>query len=224
MSVQPTPSRPASERRTSSMQKRQSILPRPPSLIVDPSVLIAQHVQIAGANPITIGPNAIIHPHTKISSAMAPVVIGEGVIAFEKVKIGVGMGESGIADSRRSSVMSPGNRDSLRGEGTVLGRNVVIETGAVVEAAEVGEGTVVEVGAVLGPGCVVGRYCTITPTTILPPNTHIPDFTVVYSGTEKRVDNTLQSRPELLEARALVHKKQIDMFKRLVPNNIAKWA
>lgn len=59
--------------------------------------------------------------------------------------------------------------------------------------------------------------------TILPPNTVISDFTVVYSGTQERIDKTLQSRPDLLEAKTLVHRKQLEMFRRLIANNIAKW-
>lgn len=59
--------------------------------------------------------------------------------------------------------------------------------------------------------------------TTLPPHSHIPDYTVVYSGTERRVDKTLQTRPELIEAKMIVHKKHLDMFKRLISNNIAKW-
>lgn len=158
MSAQPTSARPASDRRTSTIQKRQSVLPKPSSIVLDPSVLIAQHAQLTGTQPITIGPNAILHPHSKISSTIAPVVIGEGVVIYERAKIGVGFGESADTDSRRSSVMSGASaRNSMRGEGTVLGRNVVIETNAVVEAAEVGEGSVVEVGAVLGRGCVIGK-------------------------------------------------------------------
>lgn len=89
---------------------------------------------------------------------MAPVVLGSGVIVFERAKIGVGSGDSASAGSRPSSLMSgAGARGSVREDGTVLGPNVVIETGAIIEAAEIGEGSVVEVGSVLGRGCVVGK-------------------------------------------------------------------
>ena len=80
------------------------------------------------------------------------------MVIYERAKVGVGMGDSADAASRRSSVSSA--RDSLRslrGDGTVIGRNVVIETGAVVEAAEVGEGSLIEAGVVLGRGCVIGK-------------------------------------------------------------------
>jgi dynactin-6 len=31
-------------------------------------------------------------------------------------------------------------------------------------------------------------------------------------------------RPEILEAKVAVHKKQLDMFKKLIPNNVSKWS
>lgn len=188
-----------------------------------------------------MGPKTVLHPHSKISSTLAPVVLGEGVIIYERAKVGVGMGDTDV-DSRRSSVASRTSvRDSMRGEGTVLARNVVVETHAVVEAAEVGEGTVVEVGAYLGRGSTLGRvssqsaarciellksrqYCTISAHCTVPANTHLPDYTVVYSGSERRTDTTLQTRPEVLEMKAAFHTKQLDTFRKLLPNNLAKWA
>lgn len=158
MSTHPTSSRSDAARRTSTMNKRTSILPKHPSLFVDQTVLVAQHASFTGTQPITVGPNVVLHPHAKVSSSLAPVVLGEGVVLWERAKVGVGMGED-MNKSNRSSVVSPasGVRDSTRGEGTVLGRNVTIEATAVVEAAEVGEGTVVEVGVYLGKGCVIGK-------------------------------------------------------------------
>jgi carbonic anhydrase/acetyltransferase-like protein (isoleucine patch superfamily) len=86
-------------------------------------------------------------------------VLGEGVLIYERAKVGVGFGDAGSGeDSRRSSVSSSVSaRDSMRVDGTVLGKNVVIDSAAIVEAAEIGEGTVVEAQAVLGRGCIVGK-------------------------------------------------------------------
>ena len=103
---------------------------------------------ITGTQPITIGPHAVLHPHGKITSGTAPVVVGEGCVVFEKAVVGVGWLQDGFTA-----------RGESRADGVVLGRNVVVETGAVVEAAEVGEGTVVEAGARLGAGVVVGKVC-----------------------------------------------------------------
>ncbi|KAF3044439.1 hypothetical protein E8E12_010663 [Didymella heteroderae] len=152
-------------RRTSTAHtssKRTSLLPRPSSIAIDPSALIAQHAQLTGSYPITIGPGAVLHPHAKINRA-------------------------------------------------------------VVEAAEIGEGSVVEVGAVVGRGAVVGKYCTISAASIVPPYATLPDYTVVFSGSQKRVDKTLQQRPDILEQKMAVHQKQLEMFRRLIANNIAKW-
>jgi dynactin-6 len=31
-------------------------------------------------------------------------------------------------------------------------------------------------------------------------------------------------RPEILDAKMAVHAKQLEMFRKLIPNNISKWA
>lgn len=161
MSAQPAQARPAPDRRSSTAPKRTSLLPKPSSIHLDASVLIAQHAQLTGSFPITIGSNTVLHPHSKLSSALAPVVLGRGCVIHEKAKIGIGMGAELDADSRRSSMPSSRNsasiRDSMRSEGVVLGKNVVVESNAIVEAAEVGEGSTIEVGAVLGKGCIIGK-------------------------------------------------------------------
>ncbi|KAJ4371348.1 hypothetical protein N0V83_004565 [Neocucurbitaria cava] len=226
MSAQPAPARPAPDRRSSTVPKRTSLLPKPSSIILDASVLIAQHAQLTGTQPITIGSNSVLHPHSRISSALAPVVLGEGCVVYERAKIGVGMGAELDAESRRSSVASSRNSAStasIRGEGTVLGNNVVVESNAIVEAAEIGDGSVIQVGAVLGRGCTIGKYCTISAASIIPQNARLPDYTVVFSGCEQRIDKTLQLRPEILESKMAIHSKQLEMFKKLIPNNVAKW-
>lgn len=84
---------------------------------------------------------------------------------FERAKVGVGMGEE---EGKRGSMAPPARSsahmrvESMRSEGTVLGRNVVVDSGAVVEAAEVGEGSVIEVGAVVGRGTIIGKVCLYT--------------------------------------------------------------
>jgi dynactin-6 len=166
MSAQPTP-RPAPDRRASTAPKRTSILPKPSSIAIDPSVLIAQHAQISGTHPITLGANTILHPHSRISSVLAPVVLGEGVVVYERAKVGVGLGPDLDVESRRSSMVSARSSATMRSEGTVLGANVVVEANAVVEAAEVGEGSVIEVGAILGRGSVVGKVWQHTPTLVV---------------------------------------------------------
>jgi len=70
----------------------------------------------------------------------------------------------------------------------------------------------------------MSQYCTISASSVVPPFAQIPDYTVVFSGSERRIDQTLLVRPELLAAKLAIHKKQLEMFKKLIPNNIAKWA
>jgi dynactin-6 len=227
-----TPSRPTDSRRTSTLQKRASLLPKPSTITLDSTVLIAQHAQLTGTHAITIGPQTVLHPHSKLSSAQAPVVLGPGVIIYERAKVGVGMGDGSDAsaglDSKRGSRFGMGSRRTSgidkRGEGTVLGKNVVVETNAIVEAAEVGEGSVVEVSAHLGRGCVIGKYCTVGAGCVVAAGAQVPDYTVLYGVAERRTDKTLQSRPEVQEMRAAFHAKQLDAFKKLLPNNVAKWS
>jgi dynactin-6 len=69
----------------------------------------------------------------------------------------------------------------------------------------------------------VKQFCTISAYSFVPPYSHLPDYTVVYGGSEQRIDKTLQLRPEIAEAKMAIHRKQLDMFKKLVPNQIAKW-
>lgn len=190
-------------------------------------MLIAQHAQLTGTFPITIGSHTVIHPHSKLSSGVAPVVVGEGCVVYERAKVGVGVGPELDAETRRTSIASARSsinpRESMRADGTFLGKNVVVESNATVEAADVGEGSIIEVGATLGRGSIIGKYCTISAFSVIPPFTQIPDYTVVFSGSERRIDQTLILRPELLAAKLAMHKKQLEMFKKLIPNNVAKW-
>ncbi|KZM28489.1 transferase [Ascochyta rabiei] len=229
-------------RRTSTAPKRTSLLPRPSSIAVDPTALIAQHAQLTGTHPITIGPGAVLHPHSKLNSTGCVVMLGEGCVVFERARVGLADVDAPRPESsRRTSGTSAGGR----GDGVVLGRNVTVEANAVVEAAEVGEGTLIDVAAVVGRGAVIGKvgsllffsvadassetstdspqHCTISAASVVPPYTTLPDYTVVFAGSQKRVDKTLQQRPDLREAKMAVHKKQLDMFRRLMANNIAKW-
>lgn len=197
MSAQSSSARPAPDRRSSTVPKRTSLLPKPSSIVLDGAVLIAQHAQLTGTQPITIGSSSVLHPHSKISSALAPVVLGEGCVIYERARIGVGMGVEMDAESRRSSMASSRNsasiRDSMRAEGVVLGKNVVVESNAVVEAAEVGEGSVIEVGAVLGRGCVVGRVCI--------PITCAEFINILTISSALRYLGVLNSRPKYISSR-----------------------
>lgn len=67
------------------------------------------------------------------------------------------------------------------------------------------------------------QHCTISAACNIPPYTRLPDYTVIFGGSQQRIDKSLQMRPEILDARMTIHTKQLDMFRKLIPNNIAKW-
>lgn len=119
--------------------------------------------------------------------------------------------------------------------------NVVVEIGAVVEAKLVGEGCLVEVNAKIGRRAVLGKVC------FLLPNSHeidwreedgadkkqhckigplcevaedeiLPDYTVIYGYGMRRID-----RSGVEELQTKMTAKQIDVQRRLIVNNIAKY-
>lgn len=57
----------------------------------------------------------------------------------------------------------------------------------------------------------------------MPANAHLPDYTVIYAESERRLDATLKLRPEVRDMKMAFHAKQLDTFRKLLPNNIAKW-
>jgi dynactin 6 len=81
-------------------------------------------------------------------SQAGPVEIGEGVIVWEKVVVGIAGPEG--AGGAASAADTP--KMAVR-----LGRNVVVETGAVVEGEDIGEGTVIECFAKIGLGAKIGK-------------------------------------------------------------------
>ena len=201
-----------------------STAPKPPTSL-SPSTVIADAAVLIGTHRITLGPNTIIHPRAKLNSTHGPITLGEGCIVCERAAVGLS---------------TAGKDDS---DGVVLGKNVVIEATAVVEAAEIGEGSIIEVGAQVGRGAMIGKvcssfssrrscldfkhqgtqahdeqHCKITPLSIIAPGETLHDFTVVYGINERRTE-----QPGLEGLRAKAHEKQIELLKRLIHSNLAKW-
>lgn len=100
----------------------------------------------------------------------------------------------------------------------MIQNDVVIEVGAVVEAKTVGEGTVIEVQAKIGKGAVLGKHCKIGPQCEIVEGETVPDFTVVYGNGMRRLDN---SGVEDLKLKMVA--RQIEVLKRLIPSNPAKF-
>jgi dynactin-6 len=125
--------------------KRVSIMPAPkPPFSCAPNIVIAENASLTGTHPISVGPQSVIHPRTKLNSTYAPITIGSSCIISERSMIGL---QSAPSDYQT--------------KGVVIGNGVVVEVGAVVEAMEVGEGCVIEVNARVGKGAVIGKVLLI---------------------------------------------------------------
>jgi len=103
-------------------------------------------------------------------------------------------------------------------QGVLIENGVVIEVGAVVEAKAVGEGTVIEVQAKIGKGAVLGKHCKIGPLCEIADGEVVPDFTVVYGNGMRRFDT---SGIEDLKLKMVA--RQIEVLKKLIPSNLAKF-
>jgi len=135
------PARPASKRASTA-----PAAPKPPSTI-DPSAILANHATLTGVFPITVGPNVVLNPYSKVVSSTGPVEIGEGCIIWERAVVGI------------NSEASARDDEDPRGSFVMLESNCVVESGAQVSAKLVGEGTVIEAFANVGEGCVIGKVC-----------------------------------------------------------------
>lgn len=113
--------------------------PKPPTSLAS-TLVIADNASLTGTHLITLGSNTVVHPRTKLSSAFAPIKIGNGCIISERASIGL---QSEPAEDER--------------EGVVIDNGVIVEVGAVVEAKRIGEGSVIEVNARIGKGAVIGK-------------------------------------------------------------------
>lgn len=100
----------------------------------------------------------------------------------------------------------------------MIENGVVVEVGAVVEAKTVGEGSVIEVQAKIGKGAVLGKHCKIGPLCEVADGEIVPDFTIVYGNGMRRLDI---SGVEDLKLKMVA--RQIDVLKKLIPSNLAKF-
>ncbi|MCJ1317565.1 hypothetical protein MMC15_002890 [Xylographa vitiligo] len=180
-----------------------SVVPKPPSSL-SPTCIIAETASLTGTNLITVSANAVLQARAKIIATYAPVVIGEGCVVCERASVGLLNAES--------------DEEEESGIGVILEKNVTVEAGAVVEAKFVGEGTTIELGARIGKGAILGKHCKVTPLSIIAPGENLPDFTVAYGLSERRME-----KPGLELLREEVHEKHIEVLRRLVPTNLAKW-
>ncbi|KAK4938773.1 hypothetical protein LTR28_009521 [Elasticomyces elasticus] len=180
--------------------------PAKPPCTIHPSAIISDRAILTGTHPISIAENTVLHPTN------GPVELGRGCIVADNAVVGMAKREA----------------DGAVGAGLVLEDDVVVESGAVVRARVVGRGTVVEVKAVVGQGVVIGEYSKITPLSTVQPNTTLPAYTVVLQGATtttitQRTDTSTKTNPAIREMKARGHAQQLDLLRRLIPSNTAKW-
>lgn len=241
------PPRPELAKRTSTApsSNRHSKLPStpPPPLSLHPRSLPAENALIVGTQPVSLAANAVVHPYARLDSSVAPISIGESAVVWEKAVVGVLAedGETGLVDG------AEGQED----KGVVIGRYVTIGSGAVVAAASVGDGSVIDTGARVGRECVLGevralslvpcrctgtsvadtlqQYCRVAPNVVLPANTHLPAYTVVTAAgmgqgsIQTRTDVSSRDNERVRMLKQKGHDKQIEMMRKLLKVNLAKW-
>ncbi|KAL2140361.1 hypothetical protein VTI28DRAFT_3890 [Corynascus sepedonium] len=191
--------------------KRHSILPPAPSGPKPPvhfssSITIADSAVLTGTHPIAIHSESVVHPRARLESLAGRITVGRRCVVHERATLGA-VGVSGrVAES---------------GAAVTLADYVTVEVGAAVEAGDtvIGEGTVVGVGAKVGAGAVIGKHCTLTPHTEIAAGEVLPDYTVVYSNGMRRADKRGMAE---LKNKGLA--RQIDVLRRIIPSNPAKFA
>jgi dynactin 6 len=60
--------------------------------------------------------------------------------------------------------------------------------------------------------CKVCALCTVAAGEVL------PDYTVIYGNNERRTE-----KPGLEAARAALHDREVEVLRKLIPSNLAKW-
>ncbi|KAK0124322.1 hypothetical protein ONS95_009292 [Cadophora gregata] len=183
--------------------KRASMMPPPPKppTKLSSSLVIADQAVLTGTHLITLDANTVIHPRTKLNSGYAPIHVGSNCIISERGQIGL--------------QSDPPDDDEY---GVTIENGVVIEVGAVVEARTIGEGSIIEVNAKIGKGAVIGKHCKVGPLCEVAEGEVLPDFTVLYGNGVRRLDT---SGAEELKLRMVA--KQVEVLRKLIPSNLAKF-
>ena len=188
----------------SSRPRPTSQLPKAPTSL-SPTAVIADSATLTGIHLITIGPNVIIHPRARLNSTYAPITISASCIVSEKCSVGL------------LSAPSSAEEDDSK-TGVTLDPFVMLEPGCVVEATRIGAGSVVDVGAKISAGATLGEHCRVAPLCTVPRGEALESFTVVFGNGQRR-----RERKGLEGLRRGTHEKQVDVLRRLVPSNLAKF-
>ncbi|KAL2162098.1 hypothetical protein VTH06DRAFT_7883 [Thermothelomyces fergusii] len=191
-----------------SSSKRHTMLPpvssgpKPPTHFSS-SAVIADSAVLTGTHGIAVHSESVVHPRARLDSLAGRVTVGRRCVVHERAAVGA-VGAAGRVTEAA----------------VTLADYVTVEVGATVEAGDtfVGEGTVVGVGARVGAGAVIGKYCTLTPHSEIAAGEQVPDFTVVYSNGMRRTD-----KRGMTELRNKGLARQIDVLRRIIPSNPAKF-
>lgn len=52
----------------------------------------------------------------------------------------------------------------------------------------------------------------------------LPDFTVIFGNNQRRLDTTMESNPEVKNAKQKGQEMHVELLKRLIPNGASKWS
>ncbi|KAL9097170.1 MAG: hypothetical protein Q9165_000597 [Trypethelium subeluteriae] len=179
-------------------------LSKPPTAI-HPSAIVAEKAVLTGSHRISIGANSVIHPFARIVSEIGPITIGENVIVNERAVVGGARSSGGIEK------LPDGNVE------VCIGDNVTVESSAVVEANMVGEGSIIDVEAKVGIGTRIGKAN-------VDANETMDDFTTLSDPGHRHTDQLLKCNPTIRALRSKRQRDQVELLRRLIPSNLAKWS
>ncbi|KAL9070639.1 MAG: hypothetical protein Q9157_005739 [Trypethelium eluteriae] len=179
-------------------------LSKPPTTI-HPSAIVAEKAVLTGLYHISIGANSVIHPFARIVSEAGPITIGENVIVNERAVVGGARSSDGMEKT---------------GDGNVevhIGNSVTVESSAVVEANMIGEGSIIDIEARVGTGARIGKAS-------VGANETMEDFTTLSDPGRRHTDHLLKCNPTVRALRSKRQKDQVELLRRLIPSNLAKWS
>ncbi|XP_022648213.1 dynactin subunit 6-like isoform X1 [Varroa jacobsoni] len=129
------------------------------------------------AGEVSFGTRTVVHPTAQILAEKGPIIIGEGNLIEEKVKI--------VNNSE---------------EPLIIGNHNVFEVGAVVQARSVGDHNTFECLSLVGPRVAVGNGCTVGAGCHISTEETLGDDIVVYGANcdrKRAFDVNKASNPQI---------------------------
>ena len=176
------------------------------SITLDPSCVVSEKATLIGKPPITIAPDAIVHPHARIDSTAGAVHIGHGVIIWERVVIG-------------ASEAATSSKPIHIGDLTVIEAFANISPGT-----NVGHHCEIGVRADIQTDCVIGDYVKVTAGSLIEQDPAIPDYMVVFGDPQQsRIDVTAKENELVRTLKEKNHMQHLELLKKLVKSGNFKW-